>query len=149
MKSSKSILLITLMCLVVNAYSQSNSVFIIIDEIAENVEQLTAEFSGQSNVLVTDGSSPDVLTQIAGSVEHLEIDELHIYTATKPGALVFSSIAVTPDNEDEWSEALKFWSRMATTKVVIHSEVVFTGEEGLLLKQRLEELSGLDFSTRN
>ena len=149
MKSSKLILLITLMCLVVNAYSQSNSVFIIIDEIAENVEQLTAEFSGQSNVFVTDGSSSDVLSQIAGSVEHLEVDELHIYAATKPGALVFSSIAVTPDNEDDWSEALKFWSRMATTKVVIHSEVVFTGEKGLLLKQRLEELSGLEFSTRN
>ncbi len=149
MKSPKLTLLITLMCLVVNAYSQSSSVFIIIDENAEDVEQLIAEFSGQSNVYMTDGSSPSVLRQISNSVEHIELDELHIHTATKPGAIVFSSIALTPDNENEWSEALKSWSRMVTTKVVIHSQVVFTGEAGSLLKQRLEELSGLDFSTQN
>jgi hypothetical protein len=119
----------------------------VIDEIADDITSLISEFGDQSNVFVTEGFSPNALVQIANSIVQLQIEDLHIYALTKPGAIVFNSIAVTPDNEDEWSSDLKDWGRNVTNKVVIHSEVVFTGEEGSLLKQRLETITGLVFTT--
>lgn len=149
MKKSKLALIIILLCTVFNAYSQSNSEFIIIDEIADNAEQLISEFSNQSNVYMTDGITPNALGQIHNSVENLQIDDLHIYVLTKPGAIVFNSIAITVDNINDWSADLKTLSGVVKNKVIIHSEVVFTGEEGVLLKERLEEITGLLFTTQN
>lgn len=149
MKKSIRILITILLCTVFNAYSQSNSEFIIIDEIANNAEQLISEFSNQSNVYVTDGITPNALGQIHNSVENLQIDDLHIYVLTKPGAIVFNSIAITADNINDWSADLKTLSGVVKNKVIIHSEVVFTGEEGVRLKEHLEEITGLLFTTQN
>lgn len=149
MKKSKLALISILLATVFNAYSQSNSEFIIIDEIADNAEQLVSEFSNQSNVYVTDGITPNALGQIHHSVENLQIDDLHIYVLTKPGAIVFNSISITVGNINDWSTDLKALSRVVKNKVVIHSEVVFSGEDGILLKDHLEDLTGLIFTTQN
>jgi len=148
MKDSKFTLITILFFTFFSAFSQSKSEFIIIDEIADNVEQLKSEFSDQSNVYVTDGIAPNALGQISNSVKTLQIEDLHIYVLTKPGAIVFNSIAITTNNLEEWSTDLEAWSGIVSDKVVIHSEVVFTGEEGTLLKQRLEDISGLVFTTQ-
>jgi hypothetical protein len=147
MKNFVLTLIAILLVPAVNAFAQSDSDFIVIDEIADDITSLISEFGDQSNVFVTEGFSPNALVQIANSIVQLQIEDLHIYALTKPGAIVFNSIAVTPDNEDEWSSDLKDWGRNVTNKVVIHSEVVFTGEEGSLLKQRLETITGLVFTT--
>jgi hypothetical protein len=147
MKNLVLTLIAILLVPAVNAFAQSDSDFIVIDEIADDITSLISEFGDQSNVFVTEGFSPNALVQIANSIVQLQIEDLHIYALTKPGAIVFNSIAVTPDNEDEWSSDLKDWGRNVTNKVVIHSEVVFTGEEGSLLKQRLETITGLVFTT--
>jgi hypothetical protein len=147
MKNFVLTLIAILLIPAVNAFAQSDSDFIVIDEIADDITSLISEFGDQSNVFVTEGFSPNALVQIANSIVQLQIEDLHIYALTKPGAIVFNSIAVTPDNEDEWSSDLKDWGRNVTNKVVIHSEVVFTGEEGSLLKQRLETITGLVFTT--
>jgi hypothetical protein len=149
MKKPALTLTTILLCTVFNAYSQSITEFIIIDEIADNAEQLISEHSNQSNVYVTDGTTPNALGQIYNSVENLQIENLHIHVLTKPGAIVFNSIAITADNIDDWATELKAWSEVVTNKVVIHSEVVFTGAEGSLLKERLEEETGLLFTTQN
>lgn len=149
MKISKLTFIAILMFAIANAYSQSNSVFIIIDEIAENVTQLKSEFSNHSNLFVTDGISPNAVKQVSNSMGNLQIDDLHIYVLTKPGAMVFNSIAVTADNVNDLSADLKAWSRNIANQVVIHSEVVFTGDEGILLKQRLEDITGLVFTTQH
>lgn len=149
MKNPRLIPLTILLLSVVNAFSQSNTEFIIIDEIAENAEQLKAEFANQSNVYITDGISPNALGQISNSIENLQIEDLHIYVLTKPGAIVFNSLAVTLNNMDDWSTDLQALSSYVTNKVIIHSELVFSGEEGILLKERLEEITGLAFITEN
>ena len=132
-----------------NVFSQSNSVFIVIDEIAENFLQLKSEYSDHSNVYVTDGISPNAVMQISNSMEDLQIDELHIYVSTKPGAIVFNSIAITTDNVNDLSVELKALGEKVANKVVIHSEVVFTGNAGIQLKQSLEDITGLVFTTQN
>lgn len=149
MKKSKLTLVSILMFTVLYAYSQPFSEFIIIDEIAENAEQLKSEYGDQSNVYFTHGISPNALGQISNVIENLQIEDLHIYVLTKPGAIVFNSIAVTLNNLDDWSMEMKALSGKVTNKVVLHSELVFSGEEGLLLKERLEEITGLVFTTQN
>ena len=149
MKISKTIFAIIFMCPMVHAFSQSYSDFIVIDEIVENITQLKAEFDDQPNVYWTDGTSLHAIKQISNAAELLQIENLHIYVATKPGAIVFNSIAITTINVDDLAEELKEWSNVVANQVVIHSEVVFTGDEGNLLKQRLEEITGLVFTTQN
>lgn len=132
-----------------SAFSQTYPVFIVIDEIAEDMDQLKSEFSNLPNAYFINGFTPNAIEQFAAASENMQIEELHVYAPTKPGAIVFNSMAITSRSLPELTPALKKWSRVVSSKVVIHSEVVFTGEEGILLKQQLEEITGLIFSTQN
>lgn len=149
MNLSRLTLSVFLLCWITTAFTQTYPVFIIVDEIAEDLDQLKSEFSNQPNVYFINGFSPNAIEQFAGAAENLHIDELHIYAATKPGAIVFNSVAINPGSLPEVSPALKEWSGVVNNKVVIHSDVVFTGDEGILLKQGLEEITGLPFSSQN
>ena len=149
MRFLKHILLVLFMGPVMPVFSQTYSNFIVIDKIADNYAQLKSEFGGRENVYWTDGNTPNAIKQISVTASTLQIENLHIYVPTKPGAIVFNSIAITNQNLDELAEQLSEWSNLVTRKVVIHSEVVFTREEGILLKQRLEEITGLVFTMQN
>ena len=149
MKISKIIFAIILLCPALSVFSQVVSDFIVIDEIADNMTQLKAEFKDQPNVYWTDGTTINALRQIAIASEGKQIENLHIYVPTKPGAIVFSSIAITSYDVEEVAEELKALSNFVGNSVVIHSEGVFNGEEGQLLKQKLEEITGLLFTTQN
>lgn len=139
----KPILVIVFVCSFVHASSQSYSDFIVIDEIAEDMSELKSEFGNQANVYWIVGTSVNAIHQISTATEAIQIENLHIYVPTKPGAIVFSSIAITSENIQEVENELAAWSNLVSSKVVIHSEVVFTGDEGALLKRRLEEITGL------
>ena len=149
MKISKIIFVVIFLCPALSIFSQGVSDYIVIDEIADNMTQLKAEFQDQSNVYWTDGTTINALRQIAIASEGMQIENLHIYVPTKPGAIVFSSIAITSYDVEEVTEELKALSNFVGNSVVIHSEVVFIGEEGQLLKQKLEEITGLLFTTQN
>ena len=133
----------------VNLFSQSDQDLIIIDEIADDITDLLAQYDNHPNVYVTDGNTPDALRQITEQLVSLRIEDLHIYVPTKPGAIVFSSIALTSENLEELPFDLTDWTKVISGKVVIHSDVVFTGEEGQLLKQQLEARTGLTFISQN
>jgi hypothetical protein len=149
MNLSRLALSVILLFSMASAFSQDYKSFIVIDEIAEDLDQLKSEFANQSNVYFIKGFTPNAIEQFSTASENLQIEELHIYAATKPGAIVFNSIAITSGSLIELTPALKEWSKVVSNKVVIHSEVVFTGDEGILLKQQLEEITGLIFSTQN
>jgi len=68
MKILKLTLVAILLFAIANAFSQSNSVFIIIDEIADDIAQLKSEFSNNPNLYVTDGISPNAVKQISNSI---------------------------------------------------------------------------------
>jgi hypothetical protein len=148
MKISRLCLLIIFIATSGHLYSQSDQDLIIIDEIADDITELLAEFGDQPNVYVTDGNTPDALRQITDQLVNLRIKDLHIHVPTKPGAIVFSSIALTSDNLEQLPFDLTDWTRVISGKVIIHSEVVFTGEEGQLLKQLLESRTGLVFESQ-
>jgi hypothetical protein len=131
---------------VINAYSQSGSDLFILDENAEGIDQVRAGFAPGSKVFEPTGFAPNAVQQMTEFMKGLEMKDLHVYALTKPGAIVFNSISVTTNNLDEWSGDLKEWGKHVNGKVFIHSEVVFSGEEGLQLKQSLEEITGLVFT---
>jgi len=85
MRFPRLTLSVIFMCWIALGFSQEYPVFIIVDEIAEDLDQLKSEFSNQSNVYFINGFSPNAIEQIAGAAENLRIGELHIYAATKPG----------------------------------------------------------------
>lgn len=149
MKVSRLALLIILICSSGPLFAQSPEDIILIDEIADDITELLAEFGDLPNVYVLDGNTPDELRQITDQLVNLRIQDLHIHVPTKPGAIVFSSIAITSESVDELPLDLTDWTQVISGKVVIHSEVVFTGEEGLLLKQQLERKTGLVFISQH
>ena len=149
MKVSRLALLILLICTSGSMFSQSLEDIILIDEIADDITELLDEFGDLPNVYVIDGDTPDALRLITEQLVNLRIQDLHIHVPTKPGAIVFSSIAITPESVDELPLDLADWTEVISGKVVIHSQVVFTGEEGLNLKQELESRTGLVFVSQN
>ena len=148
MKVSKLAMCILLVFASGQMFSQSIEDLIIIDDIADDFTELLAEYADHPNVHVTDGGTPDALRQISDQLVNLRIENLHIYTPTKPGAIIFSSIVLSPENLEELPFDLTDWTRVISGKVIIHSEVVFTGEAGRLLKQLLESRSGLVFESK-
>jgi hypothetical protein len=149
MKYPKMLIVLLLMCPFLHSFSQTFPEYIVIDEIADNYAELLEEFSGQANVYWIDGSDQSAIERISRAAEVVQIETLHIYVPTKPGAIVFSSVAITWNNVDELAEHLGNWGQMVTEQVVIHSDVVFSGEKGAILKQRLEEITGLVFTNQN
>jgi len=149
MKTIRNLFVLIFLSPFVTVLAQPASEFIVVDEIADNITQLQDEFEGQANVFWTDGNSLNALEQISAALEGRQIENLHIYVPTKPGAIVFSSLAITSMDVYELSEELNVLGNYVSNSVVIHSDVVFNGEEGQLLKQRLEEVSGIVFTVQN
>lgn len=144
----KPILVIVFVCSFAHASSQSYSDFIVVDEIFENISELKSEYGNQAKVYWIEGTSVNAIHQISTATQAMQIENLHIYVPTKPGAIVFSSIAITSRNVNELEDELLAWSNLVSNKVVIHSEVVFTGDDGALLQRRLEEITGLSFTAQ-
>lgn len=147
MKQITQMLTLFLLFLGITAFSQNATDFIIIDEIAGNYQELVKQFEGQNNVYATEGIKKNAIEQISEEIKNSNSENLYIYVPTKPGAIVFSSIAITTQNVDEFTEELKKWKNNISMQVIINSSVVFNGEDGTLLKQRLERITGLVFTT--
>ena len=148
MKQFTVVLTIALFFIGANAFTQIKSTFIIIDQIAENIPELEKQFTKQKQVFYkTDGIEPNAIKQISTIIKTNKVDILKIFVPTKPGAIVFNSIAITPKNINEYTEELRTWNQYVSSQVIINSNVVFDGKDGALLKQRLENITGLNFST--
>jgi len=147
MKLITRALLFFLLVVSVKAFTQTSNNFIIIDEIADNVQVLEKQFEGHDNVYKTKGIETLAIGQISKAIKGKDIKNLEIYVATKPGAMVFSSAAITSQNVNQFSVELKEWKNAVSNNVIIYSDNVFSGENGMLLKQKIEEITGLVFTT--
>lgn len=76
------------------------------------------------------------------------INNLHLYVSATSGEINFGKIVLNPENLTEHSEQLKGMKKLVSGRVIVHSNLVFTGEKGVRFKQKLEEISGLHFETR-
>jgi hypothetical protein len=120
--------------------------FVVIDPSSPNTSQLKAQYSGPANVFYNDNPKPAVYI-IGAVLENKEITDLHLFVATQPGRLIFSSGTVTAENAANFTDFFAKWKPRMKGKVIIHSGDVFTSESGEALRAKLQELTGLDFIT--
>tara|TARA_B100000809_G_C14856313_1_gene430220 strand:+ start:217 stop:660 length:444 start_codon:yes stop_codon:yes gene_type:complete len=144
----KLLTIITALLFFANMFAQTSNDFIVIDEIAENLESLKKQYNGQ-NVYLTSGVELDAISQITNAIKSQQVENIHIFVPTKPGAIVFSSVAVVNSNVNKLASELTNWKSNISGQVIIHSDNVFNGESGMKLKQELERLTGLIFTTIN
>jgi hypothetical protein len=120
--------------------------YIVVDQSAPNLEQLKTQYIGQAKVYFNDSAKPApyIITMMLYS--NTAVD-LHLFVATQPGSINFSSVKITSGNAGEFAQYFKDWKSRVSGKVIIHSTDVFTTAAGLSLKTKLTELTGLDFIT--
>jgi hypothetical protein len=143
----KLILLISLvLALGINALAQNiNTDFVVLDYSCPNGEVLKAQYKGQANSFVVTASQLLAPGQITKALTGKKVNDLHIFVWSKPGSMVFTSIALTPENIQEYTSLLATWKSHVSGKVVVHSTDVFTAERGLDFKAKLEQITGLTF----
>ena len=140
--------IITILLFMANGFAQTLNDFIVIDEIAEDAELLKKQFDN-SNVYLSTGGGINAINQITNAIKNQQIENLHLFVASKPGALVFSSISIVNSNVNRLALELVKWKSYVSGEIIIHSDVVFSGTEGTQLKHELERLTGLTFTTIN
>jgi hypothetical protein len=62
--------------------------------------------------------------------------------------LSFGSLNITNFNIMDYSKHFIGWKQVVKGRVIIHSNVVFSDANGIELKKKLEELTGLPFEIR-
>jgi len=138
------LMVLGIMCL----YAQNPKVdFVVIDNSYQAAEQLKVQFSGQ-NTFVVEQIKANATAQIAEALNGRQINDLHIFVSTKPGALGFGNMTLNSETFRDYSSALSKLASNITGKVVIHSPDVFSTEKGLEFKARLEQITGLTFVTQ-
>lgn len=119
--------------------------FVVIDKSCPNSPQLMAQYKGQSNLLVLALIEVMPPNQIATALIGTKVTDLHIFVMGKPGSMVFGNLALNSANIEAYAVPLATWAAHVSGKVVIHNSDVFLGTEGLQLKAKFEQLSGLTF----
>ncbi|NTW24802.1 MAG: DUF4347 domain-containing protein [Lentimicrobium sp.] len=142
----KQISLTLLMVLgIICLYAQNLNIdFVVIDNSYRAAESLKAEFKGQ-NTIVVEQIKAAATAQITEALNGRQINDLHIFVSTKPGALGFTNMTLNAETFQDYSSALSMLASNVTGKVVIHSTDVFTTEKGLEFKTKLEQVTGLPF----
>jgi hypothetical protein len=134
--------------LVIQLKAQNPTVdYLVVDPSAPTLAQLQAQYNGNPNVFFNDNpkAAPYVIPRIMDG--HPSTD-LHLFVATQPGSLMFSSVTLTVANADSYAESLANWKNNISGQVVIHSADVFTTAAGAALKAKLEQLTNLTFATQ-
>ena len=120
--------------------------FVVIDSSAPSLEQLKSQYSGKANALINESAKPAPYV-IALSLNGKQLTDLHLFVATQPGSLNFNSVKISVENAGGFKQYFSDWKAHVSGKVIVHSTDVFTNAEGKALESKLEELSGLDFTT--
>lgn len=146
---TKSIYFTIILGLVLNfTYAQNVlSDFLIFESNYSELPNYEKSLKGTENVFFNTTQSP-VFTLVNSILKEKGINNLHLYLDTKPGELYFGSTKITNFNIMDYSEHFIGWKHLVKGRVIIHSNVVFSGDNGIELKQKLEEITGLPFELR-
>lgn len=119
----------------------------IVDRNTPEKTRVMKSLEDSNNVIAIESTKPGAYI-IGAMLENKTINDLHVYVETRPGVLVFDSGELNVHNIQDHASFLKTWGESIKGKVVIHSNKVFTGAEGIMLKKQLEQLTGLLFEMR-
>jgi len=116
---------------------------IVIDPLVEKESRnITANHPGQKVVILPDEGNP--LKFITKELNESRYDEIHLYLLTKPGSIIFDEINIIPENIQDFSGDFSEWKSITKPefKIVIHSENLNSGQEGLFLIKKVTEFTG-------
>jgi hypothetical protein len=116
---------------------------IIIDPLVEKESRnIAGNYPGQKVVILPDEGNP--LKFIANELKESMYDEIHLYLLTKPGSIIFDEINIIPENIQDFSGDFSEWKSITKPelKIIIHSENLTSGEEGLFIVRKITEFTG-------
>lgn len=116
---------------------------IVIDPLVEKESRnISANYPGQKLVILPDEGNP--LKFITKELKESTYDEVHLYLLTKQGSIIFDEINIIPENIQEYSGDFSAWKSITKPefKIVIHSEDLASGQEGLFLVKKITEFTG-------
>ena len=116
---------------------------IVIDPLVENeIRNIAGNYPGQKVVILPDEGNP--LKFIANELKKSMYDEIHLYLLTKPGSIIFDEINIIPENIRDYAGDFGEWKSITKPelKIIIHSEDLTSGEEGLFIVRKITEFTG-------
>ena len=115
---------------------------IVIDPLVEKESRNIANLPGQKVVILPEEGNP--LKFIAKELKESMFDEIHLFLLTKQGSIIFDEINIIPENIQEYSGDFSGWKSITKPefKIVIHSEDLASGQEGLFLVKKITEFTG-------
>ncbi|OFY69998.1 MAG: hypothetical protein A2Y71_12105 [Bacteroidetes bacterium RBG_13_42_15] len=116
---------------------------IVIDPIMENeIRGIASTYQGQKVITLPDEGNP--LKLIAKELKESNYDEIHLFLLTKQGSIIFDEINIIPENIQNFSGDFSEWKSITKQefKIVIHSENLTSGQEGLFLVKKITEFTG-------
>ena len=121
--------------------AQNATELVVLDEAEQSLEEHLNEFKNHQNLFVTNGIEKNAIEQILDRIGDPPVDVLKIYVSTKPGAIVFSSLAITNENLENLESDLQVLASKVNSSIEFYGEMnLFEGEEGQRFKNRIESL---------
>jgi hypothetical protein len=118
---------------------------IVIDPlVTDEISNITSLYPHQKVVILPDVGNP--LKFITNELKKSMYDEIHLYLLTKPGSIIFDEINIIPENIQDYSRDFSEWKSITGPefKIIIHSENLTSGEEGLFIVRKIKEFTGKD-----
>jgi hypothetical protein len=114
----------------------------VFDPLVEKESGNLSNLQGQKLVILPEVGNP--LKFITKELKESSYDEVHLYILTKQGSIIFDEINLIPENIQEYSGDFNEWKSLTKPefKIVIHSEDLTSGEEGLFLVKKITEFTG-------
>lgn len=116
--------------------------FAVIDATFPNAGQARARYSSQQTYVVKD-SNVGATDQISKALEGRMVSNLHLFVSTEPGSLNFCNLNLNVENLKEEALTILQLASHVTNSITIHSQNVFSTEDGMEFKTQLEQLTGL------
>jgi hypothetical protein len=136
---------LSLMISILSTYYVTGQIsrLIVIDPLVEKeIRNIAGNYPGQKVVILPDEGNP--LKYIASELKKSMYDEIHLYLLTKPGSIIFDEINIIPENIQDYAGEFGEWKSITKPefKIVIHSEDLASGQEGLFLVKKITEFTG-------
>jgi len=138
-----SVLIFTLIFLSTFYVPGQTTKLIVIDPLVENeIKSTISSEPGQKVITLPDQGNP--IKFITNLLRESIYDEIHLYLLTKPGSIIFDEINIIPENIQDYSQDIGEWKSLIKpdSKIIIHSENLTSGPEGLFLIEKITEFTG-------
>ena len=112
------------------------------------IRGIASTYQAQKVIILPDEGNP--IKIIAKELKGSNYDEIHLFLLTNQGSIIFDEINIIPENVGDFSGDFSEWKSITKQgfKIVIHSEDLASGQEGLFLIRKITEYTGREVIVR-